>query len=318
MDGARAGKGDGKVRRGLDRFAIIATRALPPILMGAAAYVLWRELRHLSLADLTASMRGWGPPRVIAAFGFAALTYLLLGLNEFLSLRWLGSGLPYRRVAPVSFVAYAFGNTIGFNLLVATAIRARAYQRDGVPITTTAAASVWDSQMFWTGMAGLAGLSLIRSEHGAMRAGGVALLCVPVAVVALCAVLRRPISLMKREWRLPPPAMAAAQIVIAMTLNLSLAAVLWTLIGGGVAGYLGFAGAYTASLAAGLVSGAPGGIGVFETAMLTLLPDLARADLAAAFLGYRLAYFLIPLIIAAGLFVAREQLWKRRQKPELA
>lgn len=313
VSGERSG-----ARRGLNRLASVAARILPPLLMAAAAYVLWRELRHLSVSDLSASMSRWGPARIAAACAFASLTYILLGLNEFLSLRWLGAGLPYRRVAPVSFIAYAFGNTIGFNLLVATTIRCRSYLRYGVPVSTTTAASVWDSLMFWTGMAGLAGLSLVRADQPGLKWAGAFLLCVPLAVVILCGLLRRPVHLLKREWRLPPPPMAAAQIVIAMSLNLSLAAVLWTLLRGEIAGYLEFAGAYTASLAAGLVSGAPGGIGVFETAMLTLLPDLARADLAAAFLGYRLAYFLIPLAIAAAVFLLREKPWKTRPRRELA
>jgi uncharacterized membrane protein YbhN (UPF0104 family) len=50
---------------------------------------------------------------------------------------------------------------------------------------------------------------------------------------------------------------------------------------------------------AGLASSVPGGAGIFESALATLLPAVDTAALAAAFLGYRLSYYLLPLVIAA-------------------
>jgi uncharacterized membrane protein YbhN (UPF0104 family) len=49
---------------------------------------------------------------------------------------------------------------------------------------------------------------------------------------------------------------------------------------------------------AGLISTVPGGAGVFEGSISTLLPNAEPAPLAAAFLGYRLVYYLLPLLIA--------------------
>jgi uncharacterized membrane protein YbhN (UPF0104 family) len=43
----------------------------------------------------------------------------------------------------------------------------------------------------------------------------------------------------------------------------------------------------------------PAGAGVFEGSISTLLPYVQPAPLAAAFLGYRLTYYLVPLVIAA-------------------
>ena len=51
------------------------------------------------------------------------------------------------------------------------------------------------------------------------------------------------------------------------------------------------------------LSGVPGGAGVFETAMLKLLPQIDRTNLAAAFLGFRLFYYLTPLVIGLGMLL---------------
>jgi uncharacterized membrane protein YbhN (UPF0104 family) len=63
--------------------------------------------------------------------------------------------------------------------------------------------------------------------------------------------------------------------------------------------YLTFVGAYAVAAVAGLISTVPGGAGVFEGTLSTLLSNVDAAHLAAAFLGYRLAYYVLPLVIAA-------------------
>jgi uncharacterized membrane protein YbhN (UPF0104 family) len=77
------------------------------------------------------------------------------------------------------------------------------------------------------------------------------------------------------------------------------AAILWILLPHGGPSYVTFVGAYAAACIVGLASSVPGGVGVFESAMAALLPDVAPAALAAAFLGYRLAYYILPLILAS-------------------
>jgi len=52
----------------------------------------------------------------------------------------------------------------------------------------------------------------------------------------------------------------------------------------------------------GLASHVPGGLGVFEGAMVLMLPELPRDALLAAMLAYRLIYYLGPLCLATVLF----------------
>ena len=58
----------------------------------------------------------------------------------------------------------------------------------------------------------------------------------------------------------------------------------------------------------------PGGAGVFEGVVLTLLPNLSRPTLAAAFVGFRLIYYIAPLVLAGALLV-RSGLKARKPLP---
>jgi uncharacterized membrane protein YbhN (UPF0104 family) len=67
---------------------------------------------------------------------------------------------------------------------------------------------------------------------------------------------------------------------------------------------------YLAALLAGIVSHAPGGLGVFEAILLGAFPAQARADVLAGLLCYRLVYNLLPFgvaVLALGVFEARQR-----------
>lgn len=61
--------------------------------------------------------------------------------------------------------------------------------------------------------------------------------------------------------------------------------------------------AFLLALGAGLISGAPGGMGAFEITLLSLLPGQPAPDLIAAVLAWRLVYFVVPAVLGAGLAI---------------
>jgi uncharacterized membrane protein YbhN (UPF0104 family) len=67
-------------------------------------------------------------------------------------------------------------------------------------------------------------------------------------------------------------------------------------------GYLPFMAIYLASVLAGVLSHVPAGLGVLESMLLLLLPDVPPADLLAAVLLYRVIYEILPLLVALALW----------------
>jgi len=295
-------------------------RVTPAVLLVAAVWVLWREFHHLSLAAVAQSMDDWGHGRILAALALAAFSFLLMGVVEWLGVRWSGARVPLGPVLAVSFVANAIAHAVGANLLVSGALRARLYDRYQVSLAQVAATTLFSGMSFAVGIAALGGAGLALSAahqvsataiplHVA-RAVGWGLLVLVAAYVLLCTVRRAPLTAFGRSITLPSAGDAVAQIVIGVVDNGVAAAIIWVLLPAGTVHYLTFVGAYAVAAVVGLISSVPGGAGVFEGSISTILPDAEPAPLAAAFLGYRLAFYLLPLIIAF-LALAGDTLYRR-------
>jgi uncharacterized membrane protein YbhN (UPF0104 family) len=178
-----------------------------------------------------------------------------------------------------------------------------------VTLTQVAATTLFGGMSFAVGLAALGGCGLAFSSPQQVAATampllvarglGVALMLFSAGYVLLCIVRRAPLRLFGRSFELPTGGDAAAQVVVGVADNGVAAAIIWLLLPAGAVPYQTFVGAYAVAAVAGLVSTVPGGAGVFEGSISALLPKAESAALAAAFVGYRLSYYLLPLIIAS-------------------
>jgi phosphatidylglycerol lysyltransferase len=71
-------------------------------------------------------------------------------------------------------------------------------------------------------------------------------------------------------------------------------------------GFLPFIAVYLASVLVGVLSHVPAGLGVLESMLLLLMPQVPPEQLLAAVLTYRAIYEVIPLVIALGLWGSYE------------
>lgn len=280
------------------------------LLLGAAAYILWREFHTLSIDQVMAAIRAWGWSSVVLALGLSASSFILMGFVEWMGLRWAGARIAVPSALAGSFIASAIAHTLGANLIVSGAVRARYYAKHGVTLRQVAAATLFHGFSFTVGLSTLAGLALLlagsrdiaqvsRIANPVADGAGAALLSGVLAYVLLCAVLHRPLRAFGHSVRLPSWRVAIAQASIGAVDNAVAAAIIWVLLPAGSIGYFTFVGAYAPSVVVGLVSHVPGGVGVFEGSVSTLTKGLEPAALAAAFLGYRLFFFLLPLLLAS-------------------
>lgn len=306
----------------LARAARIGLRFIPLVLLAAAVLVLRREFRHLSVHDVARAMDGWGHAAIVAALVLSAVSFVLMGAVEWLGLRWIGKRLPWGVAIAGSFLANAIAHAIGANLLVSGAVRARLYDRYGVGLTQVAATTLFGGVSFAVGLGALGGGGLLLATRheldataipvGLARIVGGLMVAGALGYVALCGIRRRPLSAFGRSLTLPSWREAALQLVIGVADNGIAAAIIWILLPPHSTSYFSFVGAYAVACVAGLLSSVPGGAGVFEGAMSALLQNIHAAPLAAAFLGYRLAYYILPLVIAA-LALAGDTLLRARK-----
>ncbi|MEI9892254.1 MAG: lysylphosphatidylglycerol synthase domain-containing protein [Caulobacteraceae bacterium] len=283
-------------------------RYLPIPLLVLAAYVLWRELHGLNPNAVRHAMVQWGPGRSLAAILLSFTVYGLLAGNEQVALRWAHAHVPLRTGMRNAFIAFALANTLGFGFLVGGAFRANAYRRWGVGLGKVAQITAYGALTFTLGVLALAGGLLMHARDGVYdqlavdpfvgRAVG-GLMWVGLALYATAGALApERVRLFKFEFKPPRPGLVAIQVFFGCADLMAGAGVFWLLLGKGAPHYSDFLSAYIISIMAGLLSGVPGGAGVFETAMLQLLPQVDRTSLAAAFLGFRVFYYFAPLAVA--------------------
>jgi phosphatidylglycerol lysyltransferase len=93
------------------------------------------------------------------------------------------------------------------------------------------------------------------------------------------------------------------------------AGTLWVLLPASGVDFLAFVVIFTAALSLGVLSHAPGGIGVFDAAVLYAVgTQVSPSAVAAALVTYRAIYFLLPFAIAAVLLAASElRRWLQRR-----
>ncbi len=293
----------------LSRKALL--RSVPFLLLALAAVVLWREFHGLNPEAVRHAMAQWGLGRSLAALLLSFVVYGLLAANEQVALRWAHAQVPLKIGMRNAFIAFALANTLGFGFLVGGAFRANAYRRWDVGFGKVAQITAYGTLTFTLGVLTLAGGLLLQASDAVYRqlaiepllgrvAGGVMWLGL-VAYAAAGALAPARIRIFRFEFKPPRPGLVAIQVAFGVTDLMAGAGVFWLLLGRGAPHYADFLSAYIISIMVGLLSGVPGGAGVFETAMLQLLPMVDRAALAAAFLGFRLFYYLAPLAVGLAL-----------------
>ena len=292
------------------RWVRLGLRIVPPVMLIAAIWVLWREFHKLNFAAVSAHVADWGLSSILLAIVLSVVSFLLMGGIEWVGLRWTGARVPLGATQVGSFMANAIAHAIGANLLISSAVRARFYDRYGVSLTQVAGTTLFGAVAFGVGLSALSGAGLLLASHEDLartaippavgRGLGIALLLGAAGYVVLCALRRTAITAFGRSVTLPSLGDAVAQLILGVVDNAVAAAILWILLPHGGPSYATFIGAYAVACIVGLASSVPGGVGVFESAMAALLPGVEAAALAAAFLGYRLSYYILPLILASA------------------
>jgi phosphatidylglycerol lysyltransferase len=222
--------------------------------------------------------------------------------------------IPAKLAAFAGAVTQGISNTLGFHAITGAALRYRIYATAGLGAGDIARI---------VALAGLGvGLGFAVVITGALcwqpeitrgwgRWPGAALL---LALAALVAWLSRPrtLALGRLTLALPGARIASTQMLVGGVEMLAALTALYVLLPAASAPpFVDFLPIYVGAVLAGIVSHAPGGLGVFETIMLASFPPAARADLLAAILCYRLTYTALPFVLASAALAAFE--WYRRR-----
>ncbi|MFT9025441.1 lysylphosphatidylglycerol synthase domain-containing protein [Acetobacter indonesiensis] len=289
------------------------------LLMVAAIAVVQHELRHLRLADIRQAMEAIPARRMWLGVGCTFLSYFILSFYDRLAVVQVGYGhLSYRRTAFAAFCSYVLSHNLGFSAVSGAAVRYRLYRNWGVGSFAIAQIIAFCSATYLLGAAVLIGGVLMWEPSVIPMAGkhvpgwvltatGIVLWLIVLAYIGLAFRVR---EFTFRKWTisLPSPTMGVLQTVVSAADVAATAAIAFVLLPpeAGI-DYGSFLAIYIASYTAGLVASVPGGLGVFDGAMLLALgPYMPAPQILGVVLIFRLFYYIVPLFMAGLMFAAHE------------
>jgi phosphatidylglycerol lysyltransferase len=268
------------------------------LILLAAALVVDDELLSASWPQVQAAVRAlaWTAVLLAALATVGGLT--AASAYDALALRALDRPLPWRKTATISVLgsALSYGGALG--AVAVMALRLRAYGPRGRSAAEVERLSTWTSTIGLAGGTALLALGLAApfipgAEAWTFGLGVLGL----VGLGAYLVLPRRGL-----EQLVPPPREAALQLAFSTVEWLAAGFVLYVLLPADARGLaLTFLPVYALARLLGAASSLPAGIGVFEAVMLAAFSGhVPPPQLAAALAGYRLIYFVAPLVLAAA------------------
>jgi uncharacterized membrane protein YbhN (UPF0104 family) len=309
-----------KTRSAVKSWARHLPAVLGVALLVGAIYVVQREFRHLRLKEIGEALDAIPRHSLVFSFTWTILSYFILTFYDRLGTIYAGHKVSYGRVAFASFCAYALSHNLGFAAISGAAVRYRLYAHWGLTPLQIGKTVAFCSLTFGLGGMVLGGAILFLEPHAipffgphlpksALYGVGALLWAIVLGYVTLAKVFGR-IKVLGHDIELPGWRMAIIQVLLA-TVDVAVTATIFYALLPQAPGltWLIFLGVYVASYTAGLAANLPGGLGVFDAAMLFgLSPYMSAPHIVGAILVFRLYYYVIPLFLAGSLFAGNEVL----------
>lgn len=303
-------------------------RQLPTLfgvaLLAGAVFVVQREFRHLNVHEVGHALRAIPPHALALAALWTAAAYGILTFYDKLGTIYAGTRVSYLRNVFASFCAYALAHNLGFAAVSGAAVRYRLYAHWGLSVGEIAKIVAFCSLTFGLGGMTIGGFILALEPQAVPYIGtslplwllhvtGVLMWAVVVGYVLVSLFYPR-FSFRGRQIDLPGIGMALLQVSLATVDVLATAAIFYALLPNHAElTFFRFMAVYLGAYAAGLVANVPGGLGVFDAAMLVGLDAYMPAPtVLSAIFVFRLLYYVIPLFLAGGLFAGNELMMRGR------
>src|SRR6516165_8531600 len=294
--------------------------------IGIACYVLYHMLRGIDLNEVIEAIKSTEPRQIAMAALFVAAGYFTLTFYDLFATRAIGHAhVPYRINALAAFTSYSIGHNVGASVFTGGAVRYRIYSAWGLNAIDVAKICFLAGLTFWLGNAAVLGLGIAYHPEAAAsidqlpawfnRTAAVATIIALLGYVAWVWVKPRKVG--RGPWTvvLPGGPLTLLQIAIGI-LDLGFCALaMYELVPDDPnLGFVVVAVIFVSATLLGFASHSPGGLGVFDAAMLVGLWQMDREDLLAGMLLFRLLYYIAPFVISVILLTFREVIISTRSK----
>jgi uncharacterized membrane protein YbhN (UPF0104 family) len=287
-------------------------------IIGIAAVVLYHILQDIDTDQIVEALRATELRDILLAAFFVAAGYFTLTFYDLFALRTIGrADVPYRIAALAAFTSYSIGHNIGASVFTAGAVRYRIYSAYGLSAVDVAKICFVAGLTFWLGNATVLGLGIAYAPQAASAIDqlppwvnrGLAFATLMILASYVIWVWRRPRVIGRNQWKvmLPDGPSTLLQIMIGI-IDLSCCALAMYMLVPDEPniGFVTLAVIFVSATLLGFASHAPGGLGVFDAAMLVALWQYDKEYLLAGLLLFRLLYYIVPFTLSLAILGARE------------
>ena len=303
------------------------------VIIGVAVTVLVRMLRNINVDEVIVALKATPSQNILLAALFVAGGYFTLTFYDWFALRTIGRReVRYRIAALAGFTSYSIGHNIGATVFTGGAVRYRIYSHYGLDAVEVAKICFVAGLTFWLGNVTVLGVGITihpaaagaidQLSETANRIIGLGLLTILACYLGWVWSAQRDVGRGGWTVRLPRGPNTLLQICIGIVdLGCCALAMYMLLPGEPNIDFITLAVIFVTATLLGFASHSPGGLGVFDAAMLVALWQFDKEDLLAGLLLFRVLYYLVPFAFALFILGARE-IWLNvrgtREKIELA
>jgi uncharacterized membrane protein YbhN (UPF0104 family) len=294
--------------------------------IGIACYILFHLLRTIDVDKVIDALARGDLRSIALAALFVAASYFTLTFFDLFALRTIGHPeVPYRISALAAFTSYSVGHNVGASAFTGGAVRYRIYSAQGLSAVDVTKICFVAGLTFWLGNAAVLGMGVAYHPEAASavdqlppwlnRIVAFAILLGLAGYVVWVSLAPRTIG--RGPWAvvLPGGGLTLLQIVIGIVdLGFCALAMYMLVPDEPNLGFVVVAVIFVSATLLGFASHSPGGLGVFDAAMLVGLWQMDREELLGGMLLFRVLYYLSPFVISVILLTFREVIIGARSK----
>jgi uncharacterized membrane protein YbhN (UPF0104 family) len=299
---------------GWNRIGVLLSLAIITV----AVVVLVHMLRDIDVDDVLDAIKSTEPSHVVIAAIFVVAGYCTLTFYDLFALRTIGrTDIPYRIAVLAGFTSYSIGHNIGATVFTGGAVRYRIYSAWGLDAVEVAKICFVAGLTFWLGNATVLGLGVSIAPLAATAIDQLPPLANRFIAAGILAVLATYVGWVwsaarvigRGGWKvhLPNGPSTMVQIIIGIVDLGCCAIAMYVLLPDDPnIGFVTLAVIFVLATMLGFASHAPGGLGVFDAAMLVALWQFDKEELLAGLLLFRLLYYVAPFVLSLIILGTRE------------
>ena len=298
------------------------------IIFIVAIMLLSNEMKNYTYQQILDTLKAIPSIKIIFGLILALSYYVILGGYDVVAFKYINVPLKFKNVVFTCFISNALGNNTGYSMLFGGSIRYRLYSLYNVSMINVTKVLFFSSATIWFGLLIIGGVVFTffpvdftdtKLFFASSRPLGILFLTIVTAYTLLSILKSKPIKFFKWTITFPNIKITLWQMLLATSDWVIASCTLFVLLPHGEIPYITLLQIFLVAQMLGILSQVPGGMGVFETAIVMMLPQATESSaVMGALLAYRAIFYFFPLGIALILLATHEFFRAKRRFKVLA